>query len=73
MNAINTIKVYFVLLLIGIIIACILLYIIKKVIAEISENIKLETQQLNALMTAEEKNRIETQEIKKALSNKTKI
>lgn len=73
MNAINTIKVYFVLLLIGIIIACILLYIIKKVIAEISENIKLETQQLNALMTAEEKNRIEMQEIKKALSNKTKI
>lgn len=73
MNAINTIKVYFVLLLIGIIITCILLYIIKKVIAEISENIKLETKQLNALMTAEEKNRIEIQEIKKALSNKTKI
>ncbi len=73
MNAINTIKLYFILLLIGIIAACILLYIIKKIIAEISENIKLETQQLNALMTAEAKNKIELQEIKKALSNKTEV
>ena len=67
MSVINTIKLYFVLLLIGIIIACILLYIIKKIIAEISQNIKLETQQLNALMTAETKNRIEMQDIKKSL------
>lgn len=63
----NTIKFYFVLLLFGIIATCILLYIIKKIITEISENIKLEIQQLNALMTAEEKNRIELQEIKKSL------
>lgn len=63
----NTIKFYFVLLLFGIIATCILLYIIKKIITEITENIKLEIQQLNALMTAEEKNRIELQEIKKSL------
>lgn len=63
----NTIKFYFVLLLFGIIATCILLYIIKKIITEISEIIKLEIQQLNALMTAEEKNRIELQEIKKSL------
>ncbi len=63
----NTIKFYFVLLLFGIIATCILLYTIKKIITEISENIKLEIQQLNTLMTAEEKNRIELQEIKKSL------
>ena len=69
----NTIKIYFLLLLIGVIAICALLYMIKKVISEISENIKLEIQQLNALMTAEERNRIELQEIKKSLTEKMKI
>lgn len=65
----NTIKIYFLLLLVGIIATCALLYMIKRIISEISQNIKLEIQQLNALMTAEERNRIELQEIKKSLTD----
>ena len=68
-SIINTIKIYYLLLIICIIILCILLIKIKKAINEITKNIELQTQQLNALMTAEERNRIELQDIKKVLTN----